>query len=184
QAVQTTFLVGTLLPGSGVAGLRRTQHAGIVAGATVGVDHVVRRLGATTGGNGHGADALALFTLDADLAHRLDALGDLFVGRSLSAHSPQGQYGGLSRQHLLDQVHGTPSLARHARGHGFASGRSITVRPAGRNNPTCRRGIGLSARAGSRGSASIRNSPARWRLTAAPVDRTGYGCGSARRSRS
>src|SRR5690606_39660723 len=57
----------------------------------------------------NGANALALLTLDADFANRLQTLGDSFVGRSLSAHRPQGQYGSVGHQNLLSPVHLTPS---------------------------------------------------------------------------
>src|SRR5690606_24923479 len=48
-------------------------------------------------------------SLDADFANQLQAPGDSFVGRSLSAHRPQGQYGSVGHQNLLSPVHLTPS---------------------------------------------------------------------------
>ncbi|MCY1416144.1 hypothetical protein D9M71_316450 [compost metagenome] len=95
-------MVSTLFPGSGIADLRRTQHASGVAGATVLGNDVVRRTRAAASSGCYGANALAFLTLYADLAYRLDALGDGVVGRGLGANSPQGQYGSMGRQHLLD----------------------------------------------------------------------------------
>ena len=43
---------------------------------------------------------LALFALDTDLADWLKALGDFVIGRSLSAGSPEGQYGCWYGQHF------------------------------------------------------------------------------------
>ena len=71
---------------------------------------------AATGGCRDGADAFAFLALYADLAYRLEALGDRIVsGRSLSAYSPQGQHGSLGRQHF-NQVHPyTLIVAYHTR---------------------------------------------------------------------
>src|SRR3546814_4861645 len=111
QAVQTTGSIGTGRPGCTVTGLRRIQQAGAVAGSAELAVHVGTATGGTTGGGGSaGTSGCALVTLNTYFAHRLEALGDCFVGRSLSAHCPQGQYGSLCYQDLLNQVHLTPSL--------------------------------------------------------------------------
>ncbi|MOA67114.1 hypothetical protein D3C78_1941420 [compost metagenome] len=73
-----------------------------MASATVLGNDVVRRLRAAAGRCGYDFHTLAFLTLYADLAHRLDARFDGFIGRGLSAYSPQGQYGSMGRQHFLD----------------------------------------------------------------------------------
>ena len=44
---------------------------------------------------------LALFTHHTDLANRLQSLGNGIVGRGLSSHCPQGQYGSRGYQDFL-----------------------------------------------------------------------------------
>jgi hypothetical protein len=82
-------------------------------------DDVVRRLGTAAASAGGHFHALAFLALNAHLANRLQALGDLVVGRSGCAHCPEGEYGCWYGQHLLDLVHAyTLMVANHARGHG------------------------------------------------------------------
>src|SRR5690606_34017896 len=145
DAVEAALVVGALFPGSGVTDFRSTQYAGAMAGVAVLGDDVVSGAG-TTGGSGDGFDALALFAHDAHFADRLEALGDGFIGRGLSSHCPQGQYGSRYCQHFLHQIHGTPSswLVTPAATVSRA-GDSITASAAHRNNPYCRRVIGAAA---------------------------------------
>ena len=76
-----------------------------MAGTAELVDDIVRGHRTAASGTRHHLDALALFALDTDLPDGFDPLGDFIVGRSLSAHSPQGQYGNRCRQHLSYQIH-------------------------------------------------------------------------------
>lgn len=113
QAIKATGGAGTGLPGTGIANTWCAHGRGgsTMASATMGSYHVITAARATAGRcAGDSANTFAFFALDTDFTNRLEALGDFVIGRSLSAHSPQGQYGSLCRQHLFDQVHGTPSL--------------------------------------------------------------------------
>lgn len=162
QAIESAGSTGTGLPGSAITdgGSAHGRCSGTMAGAAVCRDDFIAAARATAGRcAGYCAHTFAFFALDADFTYRLQSLGDFVIGRSLSAHSPQGQYGSLCRQHLLDQVHGTPSLWLVTLAATVSRAvASITVRPAGRNNPSCRRGIGLSAQAESLGQ--LRSWPA------------------------
>src|SRR5690606_10556664 len=102
--------VGTGGPGCGIAGLRRIEQAGTMAGgAELAIDLFAAAGSAARGSGSAGTRRCALFTLNTYFTHRLQTLGDGFVGRSLSAHCPQGHYGSLCYQDLLNQVHLTPS---------------------------------------------------------------------------
>jgi hypothetical protein len=62
---------------------------------------VFRGLGtATTASSSGNFHALALFALDTNLADWLKALGNFVIRRSLSADSPEGQYGCWCGQHF------------------------------------------------------------------------------------
>lgn len=138
QAIEAALLLGALAPLGLVANLRRAQQAGAVAGVAGLADDVFAGTRtAATGGCRDGADAFAFLALYADLAYRLEALGDRIVsGRSLSAYSPQGQHGSLGRQHFFNQVHPyTLIVAYHTRARyrslrAARAGASITAKKA------------------------------------------------------
>src|SRR5690606_20327045 len=110
QSVQTTLCVRAGLPGSGIVILRRTQQADAMASvAVLGDDVATATRGTTSSCSGDCTHALGLLARYAAFTYRLQALGNGIVGRSLSAHRPQGQYGGVGHQHLLSPVHLTPS---------------------------------------------------------------------------
>ncbi|MOA41088.1 hypothetical protein D3C78_1630210 [compost metagenome] len=94
-------MVGALFPRGLVADFRRAQQAGAMAGIAMLGNDVFRCLGTATPASRSGDfHALALFALDTDLADWLKALGNFVVGRSLSADSPEGQYGCWYGQHF------------------------------------------------------------------------------------
>src|SRR5690606_1878501 len=110
QTVEAAFCVCTGLPGSGILILRRTQQANAMASVAVLGDDVATATRSATGScSGDCTHALAFLARYADFTYRLQTLGNAIVGRSLSAHRPQGQYGGVGHQHLLSPVHLTPS---------------------------------------------------------------------------
>src|SRR5690606_32819710 len=94
DAVQTTLMIGPLLPGCLVADLRRAEQARAVTSVAVLGDHVFRGLcsAATASGSSH-FHTLAFLPLNTHLADGLEAFGDVVICRSLSADSPEGQYG-------------------------------------------------------------------------------------------
>ncbi|CAI8981135.1 hypothetical protein EMIT048CA2_60102 [Pseudomonas chlororaphis] len=93
-------MIRALFPGSGVADFRRAQQAGTVASIAMLGNHFVWSLRTTATGGNSDFHTLAFLPLDADLANRLEALGNIVVGRSLSADSPEGQYGCWCSQHF------------------------------------------------------------------------------------
>ena len=81
-------MVGALFPCGGVANFWRTQKAAAVARVTVLGDDIIGGFRAAAAGCHGNFHALAFLALDANLAHRLQALGNVIIGRSLSADSP------------------------------------------------------------------------------------------------
>ena len=135
-------MISALFPGGSVANFRRAQDTRGVAGTAVLGDDVIGSTCRAAGSGCYSTHALAFLAHYTDLADRLEALGNGFVGRGLSSHCPQGQYGSRCYQDLFNQVHGTPSswlvtLAATV----SRAGDSITASRAGRNNPDCRRVI-------------------------------------------
>ena len=119
---QAALVVGAFFPRGGVTNFRRAEQAAAMAGIAVLGDDFIRRLGSpATRCSGH-FHAFALLALDAHLANRFQAFGNVVIGRSGCAHCPEGEYGCWYGQHLLDLVHAnTLMVANHARGHETAS---------------------------------------------------------------
>jgi hypothetical protein len=66
-------------------------------------NNFVRGLGtATAASRGRDFHPFAFLTLHTHLAYRLQALGNVIVGRSLSADCPKGQYDSWCGQHFLN----------------------------------------------------------------------------------
>src|SRR5690606_1806239 len=77
---------------------------------------------AASGSHSAGTCRCAFFALNTNFTNRLETLGNGFIGRSLSAHCPQGYYGSLRYQDLLNQVHLIPSCGLIRSRPRYASG--------------------------------------------------------------
>jgi hypothetical protein len=89
QAIEAALMIGAVFPGCGVTDFWCTQQTGAVACIAVLGNHVIRCLRATAAARSHGNfHPFAFLALDTHLADRLQALGNLIIGRSLSADSP------------------------------------------------------------------------------------------------
>ncbi|OAE16391.1 hypothetical protein A2T76_12260 [Pseudomonas brenneri] len=92
-------MVGALFPGSSVTDFRCAQQASAVASSTVFGDDLVRRFRAAACCHSD-FHPLAFFALNTDLPDGFKTLGNIIIGRSLSAGSPKGQYGCWYSQHF------------------------------------------------------------------------------------
>ena len=81
-------MVGALFPRGGITNFRRAQQATAMAGIAVLGDDVIRCLGAATARRGSHFHAFAFLALDTHLADRLQAFGDVVIGRSGCADCP------------------------------------------------------------------------------------------------
>ena len=94
-------MIGAVFPGGGVTDFRCAQQASAVASVAMFCNHFIRGL-RTTAAARRGSDfhSFAFLPLNAHLAHWLEALGNVVIRRSLSADSPEGQYGCWCGQHF------------------------------------------------------------------------------------
>src|SRR5690606_25943336 len=122
QAVQAASCIRATLPGSGVASLGRVEQTATMARSTELAVHLVASTGSATGGSHSSSRRCALLALNTHFTNRLETLGDGFIGRSLNAHCPQGYYGSLRYQDLLNQVHLIPSCGLIRSRPRYASG--------------------------------------------------------------
>ena len=136
DAIQAALMVSAFFPRGGIANLRRAEQTAAMASIAVLGDDLIWGLGTPAPRCNSHFHAFAFLALDAHLANRLQAFGNVVIGRSGCAHCPEGEYGCWYGQHLLDLVHAnTLMVANHARGHGTASVEKYSGNPEAVKRP-------------------------------------------------
>ena len=101
MTVEAALVIGAVFPGGGVTDFRRAQQARTVASVAMFGNHLIRGFRPATAAcsSGH-FHPFAFLPLHTHLADRLEAFGNVVIRRSLSADSPEGQYGCWCSQHF------------------------------------------------------------------------------------